>query len=772
MPEVEFTEDQRRAIEAVRTWLFFSTDRSLTLGGLAGTGKSFLIGKLLPILAPKKIAVCAYTGKAAYELRRKGVANACTMHRIVYQAQPHCSMCDVDTDVAEICPRCGSSRHVVTHWRRQPLLTADLVIVDEASMLAEHHVEDLEVLAPKVLYVGDHGQLEPIGDDPGIMAEPTLRLEQIHRQAAGSEIIQFAHRLRMGAHPATYMARGDVNVRFGLRGTDLTSYDAILCGYNKTRVDINQRIRKMRGLDGPARVGERLICLQNDSELGVFNGMLAEVTRVRGMNDDFIYVDLENEIGESFPRIPCLRSQFDRERKPKDRVPRGIGLFDFGYAMTCHKCVAGDTLIQTDRGWERIDAVAQSRGRVATVEGVAPYVHLIRRRAGLMLRLDCEQGYSISATPDHKLRTFDGHDWIWRVAEALQVGDFLRLKLGARPPMPSLPVELPPVFKGDVRARTISFPSTMTADLAEFLGLMVADGTRFRSGIRLAKRHRDVVERFAKLGSALFGIEPRWTKIGNTPCAEFCSTLLTEWLRRVGGMEPHQKTIPNAVMQTTPSLRRHFLRGLFEDGTVNIKAGKIDHVEWANVDNALVHVVQTLLLEYGIISTVARWKSTSCLYIYGDGLDLFTDLIGFVSAMKQERLTLPRSARGGLRYRVPVRRADFSSMTVVDQGARREGYISRASARDLGMDAALAYHYVRIKSIGHFSAPSYCLEVPSTGSFLQNRFDGSNSQGSSFARVAVLEQIAPSWTATRWRYTAATRASQQLDYFLAEGAAR
>ncbi len=42
------------------------------------------------------------------------------------------------------------------------------------------------------------------------------------------------------------------------------------------------------------------------------------------------------------------------------------------------------------------------------------------------------------------------------------------------------------------------------------------------------------------------------------------------------------------------------------------------------------------------------------------------------------------------------------------------------------------------------------------------------AQGSEWERVAVLEQLAPVWTPERWRYTAATRASRVLHYYLSE----
>lgn len=46
------------------------------------------------------------------------------------------------------------------------------------------------------------------------------------------------------------------------------------------------------------------------------------------------------------------------------------------------------------------------------------------------------------------------------------------------------------------------------------------------------------------------------------------------------------------------------------------------------------------------------------------------------------------------------------------------------------------------------------------------------AQGSEWDKVAVLEQIHPDWTDSRWRYTAATRAAKQLHYYLSENEGR
>src|SRR6516162_4865249 len=53
-----------------------------SIGGYAGVGKTVLVARLAEFLT--HFAVCAFTGKAAHVLRRKGVAGAATIHSTIY----------------------------------------------------------------------------------------------------------------------------------------------------------------------------------------------------------------------------------------------------------------------------------------------------------------------------------------------------------------------------------------------------------------------------------------------------------------------------------------------------------------------------------------------------------------------------------------------------------------------------------------------------------------------------------------------------------------
>jgi exodeoxyribonuclease-5 len=354
-----FSPDQDRALAAVEAWLR-GTEKRCTLGGYAGTGKSTLVQEIIRRVGGR-VSVCAYTGKAAYNLRLKGVLDASTIHRLIYTPFDFCKVCEkeaqyswdavtqrktlIDKDVRFCC--CGEDlAQLVTKFRRAPILPWPLIIVDEASMVGKALMEDLESFNVRVLYVGDHGQLQPIGDDARIMANLDIRLEKIHRQAAGSPIIQFAHHVREGNAPESFGAAARVQV--GLP-TDLDKFDAVICGYNKTRVAVNARVREARGYSGTLpEPGERIICLRNDAGMGLFNGMLATVRKI---NSGSSKIDIEDETGQVISGLPFARQQFGSETTLSEETPRDFSLWDFGYCMTAHKSQGS--------GWPRVAVLEQ-----------------------------------------------------------------------------------------------------------------------------------------------------------------------------------------------------------------------------------------------------------------------------------------------------------------------------------------------------------------------------------------------------------------------------
>ncbi len=158
--------------------------------GGPGVGKTTIVTSILQMLQAKKMGVllCAPTGRAAKRLTETTGLEAKTIHRLL-----------------EFDPTSLGFRHGQTNPLR-----ADLVVVDEVSMVDVALMSQLLRAIPDnaaVLLVGDVDQLPSVG--PGtvladIMASgriPTVRLTEIFRQAATSQIIVNAHRVNQGQLP-------------------------------------------------------------------------------------------------------------------------------------------------------------------------------------------------------------------------------------------------------------------------------------------------------------------------------------------------------------------------------------------------------------------------------------------------------------------------------------------------------------------------------------------------------------------------------------------
>lgn len=317
----------------------------ITLGGYAGTGKTTLIAlirkELATIHPDLKIGFASYTGKATRVLRSKLTTEQAllpqdtvsTIHALMYSP--------IINDTEEI-----------IGWKRKDGLDRQLIIIDEGSMVDGQIWRHLLSYNIPIIAVGDHGQLPPIKGSFNLMQEPQLRLEQIHRQAHMHPIISLSIQARENGliRTATY---SDTVGKYDLRDIDtqerveelLNSYDSdtlILCGYNTTRVRLNNHIRSLKGIDSPEPIGgDRVICLRNNHTKKIYNGMLGTITSIERVDDDWYNATIELD-DEPFPFTGLIsRTQFGNTEAlnftdKRSRIQTG-DLFDFGYAMTVHK---------------------------------------------------------------------------------------------------------------------------------------------------------------------------------------------------------------------------------------------------------------------------------------------------------------------------------------------------------------------------------------------------------------------------------------------------
>src|SRR5579872_6520614 len=270
---MEWTGEQRAAIDGVGQWLRAGEPQVFRLFGYAGVGKTTL-ARHIAQGSQGEAAFAAFTGKAALVMRSKGCAGATTIHALIYRASE-------DDD--------GAPKFKLNH--DGPASRAGLIVIDECSMVDADLGRDLMSFGKPILVLGDPAQLPPVkGGGFFTEAEPDVMLTEIHRQAKDDPIIRLSAEVRMGGR----LAFGDYGTSRVIHRADLTpeavlAADQTLVGLNRTRRLYNQRIRALRGIAGatPA-AGDKLVCLRNDRAKGLINGGLWTVETLKAPRKDFL----------------------------------------------------------------------------------------------------------------------------------------------------------------------------------------------------------------------------------------------------------------------------------------------------------------------------------------------------------------------------------------------------------------------------------------------------------------------------------------------------
>jgi exodeoxyribonuclease V len=376
---MDLSPDQLHVFNAVLSWLKSPRERLLTLGGVGGTGKTTVLGELARHF-PTPTAYIAPTGRATSRLARSLVAGGThitTLQRppdgkaprrwrhLFDESLPEAGGPPLCTTLHKLLlrPVIDSKTEELLGW--QPRAGLDrkyrLIVVDEASMVGNRLLETLLAQDVLVLAVGDHWQLPPVQDSGSLMANPMLRLEQIHRQAEGSSIIALARHVREGGRLQDFTgwnedcvlrSRSDEEAVVRETLAEPNRLDVTFVAWtNKTRVRLNRMARQLQGYEGPPVPGEPIVALHNYGP--VCNGMRGLLSKPSFLDerrnwilhahvefpDDGMAGEWHEMNGHQFNR-PRTFATVDELRTygiPAETMGGGGRLFDFAYALTCHK---------------------------------------------------------------------------------------------------------------------------------------------------------------------------------------------------------------------------------------------------------------------------------------------------------------------------------------------------------------------------------------------------------------------------------------------------
>jgi len=337
---VRFSPQQDAALKVVADWLKAGSPQIFRLFGYAGTGKTTLARHIAEDI-DGEVLFAAFTGKAAQVLRSAGADNARTIHSLIYRPRGEEKVEDEEKGTTTVTPMFSLNRS-------SPVGKAALVIVDECSMVDEELGRDLLSFGTPLLVLGDPGQLPPIKANDGgggffTEHEPDVLLSEVHRQARDNPIIDLAMRARAG-EPIAHGRYGSSRVigKSDIDSETVLAAEQVLVGINRSRRLYNRRIRTLKGFDGLLPVvGDRLVCLRNDTAKGLLNGGQWRVTSISRKAGAALHMLVKSE--DEGPRGPSakikvLKAAFERrEEQIPWAVQRRHDAFDYGYALTVHK---------------------------------------------------------------------------------------------------------------------------------------------------------------------------------------------------------------------------------------------------------------------------------------------------------------------------------------------------------------------------------------------------------------------------------------------------
>ncbi|KAL8597856.1 hypothetical protein ACOMHN_061389 [Nucella lapillus] len=289
--------------------------QSVFFTGSAGTGKSFLLKRIIGALPPQHTFATASTGVAACHI------GGTTLH----------SFAGIGSGKSELsqCMELASRRQVAQHWRKCRHL-----IIDEISMVDGDFFEKLEAVARAVkktdepfggiqlIVCGDFLQLPPVSKNTQARfcfqtdawdrcIGVTLELREVKRQS-DAHFIKVLQEIRLGKCPpfvreVLLKTGGNVVERDGVLATQLcthkddvmrinTSKLAVLPGAEKTFIASDSEPTYSENLDKlspvtscvPLKVGAQvLLCKNLEVSRGLVNGARGIVTRFDSVNEGY-----------------------------------------------------------------------------------------------------------------------------------------------------------------------------------------------------------------------------------------------------------------------------------------------------------------------------------------------------------------------------------------------------------------------------------------------------------------------------------------------------
>lgn len=314
----------------------------LVIQGPAGSGKTTVAAQAL-LAAGVPYVSSAYTNRAVDVQRQKGLHGR-TIHSLALGLTSDSGWQIVHNKTAE-----ARSNYAV-------------VLVDESSMLDEFHYEAIRQAANKVIFVGDPGQLDPVGGDAFWNGrDPDVRLTESMRFSDGSEIGRLAKQLWCTDYNPEVLESSNAWIDGPI---DWSEWDTAICYRNSTRWLAN--LGFMGGTWREPQAGDPVMVRYNVPVEDVFNRQLFTVVANRGRATikgvEMYDLTLADAAGRCFDKHLLADGFNNAEGEASAIATKGVSLggsrwaipATYGFAHTAHSAQGGE--------WARVLVVDESFG--------------------------------------------------------------------------------------------------------------------------------------------------------------------------------------------------------------------------------------------------------------------------------------------------------------------------------------------------------------------------------------------------------------------------
>ena len=449
-------------------------------------------------------------------------------------------------------------------------------------------------------------------------------------------------------------------------------------------------------------------------------------------------------------------------RYPLVQGQGNFGNIDDYPAAAMRYCLAPGARVQTPHGTIKIEDLVGRTPPNSEREAAFEVLDRLGRRVSVSkvfhsgdhptLRLRTREGFEVTGTHNHPVLCLVDMVGVplllWKLLDEVRPGDRVLINRTARG------------ADGE--------DSDEALDVALVLGAFVSEGwvSATRAGFNNVDKsyfddvlaaydavvggQRYVYERPIKSGSLLYELD-----------IQNLGALSESPLGELAGHRSAEKRIPEVVWRRSLEFKRVFLQSLFTgDGSSSLLASKSIQVSYSTYSEQLAKDVQLLLLEFGIVARLCRYKKGEIKVVISNRRDgrLFAWRVGFFgrkqAKLERELAEIPDTRRALSRDDVPFVADYIRSET--DSSRLRRNNIDRAERLERSGTAILErvesdevkrtveplvtgdYFYATVESVEDAGIqPVYSLRVDSDDhSFLSNGFVSHNTE-SRLARIAT-----------------------------------